>query len=356
MGKIKVLIIDDSALIRQSITLLFKDDADVVIVGEAANPFEALGQIQNLSPDVLLLDIQMPKMDGLTFLKNIMVQRPMPVIIFSAYAEEGSENAIKAYEYGAVDIIEKPKLNTQTELSKYKEKLLVSIQTAKIANVSNISKLKQTVVSGSDIKINTSLINSEKPEFVIAIGASTGGTEAIKWLLQGIPENFPPILIVQHMPVNFTLSFAKRLNSLASITVKEAEDFEILKNGHAYIARGDRHLTIREEENTHQLILSDSAPVNRHKPSVDVLFESVAENFKDKAIGILLTGMGADGSQSLKLMKDAGAHTIAQDENTCVVFGMPKVAILMGIIDSILPIYKIPEFLIKLVEKILPKE
>ncbi len=353
MEKIKVLVIDDSTFIRQSISLLFNDDPTIKIIGEASNPFEALEKIQHLEPDVLLLDIEMPKMDGLTFLKNIMIQKPMPIIMFSAYIEEGSENALKAFQYGAVDIIEKPKLNAATELNKYKDRLTSALKAAKIANISNITRINKKPPDSQATQLDNIINNSETPSFIVAIGASTGGTEAIRWLLQAVPENFPPIVIAQHMPVGFTHSFAKRMNNLSKITVKEAEEGETLKNGHAYIAKGDRHLVLKKVDDTHQLVLDDSELVNGHKPAVDVLFESVAENFKKNALGVILTGMGSDGSKGLKKIKEEGGQTIAQDENTSVVFGMPKAAILMGVVDSVLPIYKIVESLLKIIEKAL---
>jgi len=348
MAKIKVLVIDDSELIRQTISALFKNDEFIDIVGEATNPFDSLEKIQNAKPEVLLLDIQMPKMDGLTFLKNIIKQKPMPVVIFSSFAEEGSENALKAFEYGAVSVIEKPKLKTEGEIIKYKEKLASALITAKSANISSISKLQKT---SNKAGVNSKLQNQENPNYIVAIGASTGGTEAIKWLLQEIPKNFPPIVITQHMPVGFTNSFANRLDSLSKIKVKEAENFEELKTGHAYIAKGDRHLTIEKNAGIFKLILNDAPELNRHKPAIDIMFESISENFKENVIGILLTGMGEDGAKGLKTIKENGAYTIAQDEETSVIFGMPKAAIVMGIVDEILPIYKITETLIRIINK-----
>ena len=350
MKKIKVLLVDDSALIRHTISSLFKDNEEILIVGVATNPFDAVDKLRELKPDVLLLDVEMPRLDGISFLKNIMSQKPMPVIIFSSYVSEGSANAFKAFEYGAVDIIEKPKLKTTDEITKYKFRLRRALKTASIANISNITGTDSKIVKSSEIIVfdkKKSRFFEEKPKSIIAIGASTGGTEAIKSVLQEIPEYSPPIVVTQHMPVGFTNSFAKRLNQFSKIIVKEAENLEKLRNGHAYIARGDRHLIINKKHDSYVLVLDDSPPVNRHKPSVDVMFNSVAEEFKENAIGVILTGMGADGANGLKNMKENGAFTISQDENTCVVFGMPKIAISLGIVDNILPLDKISESLIK---------
>ncbi len=343
MKKIKILIVDDSALIRQTITHILKDEPTVEVVGTAFNPFFATEKIQTLKPDVLLLDIQMPQMDGLTFLQKLMKQKPIPVIIFSSYVEDGSSNALKALEYGAVEVIEKPKLRTTDELIKYKNTLLNAITAASLSKVVKNSFINKKLTINKD-KIPDDFILSPKinvNNFVIAIGASTGGTEAIRRVLEEIPTSFPPIVITQHMPVGFTKSFSNRLNQLSKISVKEAEDGDLLEQGHAYVARGDRHLVIKKIGAKFYAKLEDTPNVNRHKPSVEVLFNSVAKTFGRNAIGIILTGMGGDGSEGLKRMREKGACTIAQDEETCVVFGMPKVAINIGAVDTILPIFGI---------------
>ncbi len=351
MKKVKVLIIDDSALIRKTITEILKNEPSVDVVGTALNPFFAVEKIQTLKPDVLLLDIQMPQMDGLTFLQKLMTQQPMPVVIFSSYVEDGSRNAMRALELGAVDVIEKPRIRTSEELSKYKNTLLNAIKAASISNV-----LKQTRSFKSKIIIpvqpkeleKKSLSKKINPDnFIIAIGASTGGTEAIRRILEHLPLWLPPIVITQHMPAGFTKSFSERLNQLSKIRVKEAAEGDHLEQGCAYIARGDRHLEIKKINGKFFAHLSDSQPVNRHKPSVEVLFDSVAKNFGHNSLGIILTGMGGDGAEGLKRMKQKGAHTIAQDEYTCVVFGMPKVAIDIGAVDTILPIFKIAEYIVE---------
>ncbi len=352
-NKIKVLVVDDSALIRQSITVILKNNPFVEVVGTAFNPIFASKKIQTLRPDVILLDIQMPEMDGLTFLQKIMNHQPLPVIIFSSYAEEGSYNALKALEFGAVEIIEKPKLRISTELEKYKTTLLRAIKIASIAKISKVKQKKSDVYLNFNFntdKVSLPPPNIIKNNFVIAIGASTGGTEAIRRVLERIPENFPPIVIAQHMPVGFTKSFANRLNQLSIITVKEAENNDVLQNGHAYVARGDRHLTLNKVGIGYQVKLDNSSEVNRHKPSVQVLFDSVTEVYGKNAIGIILTGMGADGAEGLKRMRQKGAHTIAQNAETCVVFGMPKVAIKKGGADVVLPIFQITDYLIELLK------
>lgn len=356
LNKIKVLIVDDSALIRQTISLMLKEDLFIEVVGTAFNPFFAIKKIEDLEPDVILLDIQMPKMDGLTFLQKLMQQKPMKVIIFSSYVEDGSYNALKALELGAIDVIEKPRISSTDQLERYKDKLIKSIKIASIARVKKytgnirIGDIAAAKVERPVLKFDPS-IEFKISDFVIAIGASTGGTEAIRVVLENLPDNLPPIVITQHMPVGFTNSFAKRLNQLSKLTVKEAENNDVLEIGHAYIARGDRHLVISKYANKFTAILNDDLPVNRHKPSVDVLFNSVAKAYGKNAIGVILTGMGDDGSSGMKTMHDNGAQTIAQNEESCVVFGMPKVAISKKGVDHILPISEIGDFIVNLLNK-----
>ncbi len=347
MNKTKVLIIDDSALIRQTMTRLLQDAPAIEVVGTAFNPYNAVDKIETLKPDVILLDIQMPDMDGLTFLQKLMKHQPLPVIIFSSFVGEGSYNAIKALELGAVEVIEKPKFTTIDQLTKYKQRLIDAITAASLSKPlpKKINRTKLELTQKDSQSIFTLHPHIDPDNFIIAIGASTGGTEAIRAVLENLPPNLPPIVITQHMPVGFTKSFANRLDALSKLIVKEAEDNEPLRTGFAYIARGDRHLTITKRANKYYLKLLDTPPVNRHKPSVDVLFNSVADIFGRNSIGIILTGMGGDGANGLKKMKEKGAHTIAQDQETCVVFGMPRVAIEIGAVDKILPIYEIAPYL-----------
>ncbi len=346
--KIKLLVVDDSSLIRQAVVTVLEDATDVEIIGLAKNPFDAIEIMQVTKPDVILLDIQMPEMNGLTFLKKIMEQTPIPVIIFSSFAAEGSFNAIKALEYGAVEIIEKPKVGSYEQLTSYKDKLQERIRVVAKANVvaKRIEPVRFDKMGNFSKKIP--VLSSGQPNFVIAIGASTGGTKAINSILVEIPKNCPPIIITQHMPVEFTKSFADRLDSLCHIKVKEAENFDKLEYGHAYVARGDRHLTLKKHLNSYQIVLTDSEPVNRHRPSVDVMFDSVAEVCGKNSMGIILTGMGGDGSKGLKKMRDKGSHTIAQDEGSCVVYGMPKVAKKIGAVDIDLPLFGISNYIIKI--------
>ena len=323
---------------------MLQESNSIEVVGTAFNPFNAVEKIQLLHPDVLLLDIQMPDMDGLTFLQKLMKQYPLPVIIFSSFAGQGSNNAVKALELGAVDVIEKPKFTTINEIEKYKQRLIDAITAASLSNIAQKQKIdkKLELSKKTNNTIFTLYPHIDPKNFIIAIGASTGGTEAIRVVLENLPPNLPPIVITQHMPVGFTKSFANRLDSLARLIVKEAENNEPLRQGFAYIARGDRHLAIMKKAGRFYARLLDTPPVNRHKPSVDVLFSSVADNYGKNAIGIILTGMGGDGAQGLKKMHEKGAYTIAQNEDTCVVFGMPRVAIELGAADQILPLYDIP--------------
>ncbi len=346
--KIKLLVVDDSSLIRQVLINVLKDVKDVEIIGLAKNPFDAMEIMQANKPDVILLDIQMPEMNGLTFLKKIMQETPIPVIIFSSFAAEGSFNAIKALEYGAVAVVEKPKAGAYEHLTSYKDNLEERIRIAAKANVSakKIKPISFDKMGHFSQKVPAAF--QEKPNYVIAIGASTGGTQAINAILVELPNNCPPVIITQHMPVEFTKSFAERLNSLCGITVKEAEDFDKLEYGHAYVARGDRHLCLKKYLNTYQIVLKDTEPVNRHKPSVDVMFNSVAEVCGKNSMGIILTGMGGDGSKGLKNMREKGAHTIAQDKESCVVYGMPQVANKIGAVDINLPLFGISNYMQKI--------
>ncbi len=349
-NKIKVLIVDDSAIVRQTVKYMLQDSPTVEVVGVAMNPNFAIKKIYELEPDVLLLDIQMPEMDGLTFLKTLMRQKPIPTIIFSSFAPEGSENALKAFEYGAVEVIEKPRLALPQDLERYKYRLIKAIESAALAKVGRT--LQKTVekpgkqVTGKPISVQL----SSKID-LIAIGASTGGPEAIRKIVENLPPDTPPVVVVQHMPPGFTNLFAKRLNELSKVTVLEASGGEKLEKGLVLIAPGDKHLVVKRSGTNFVAELDDSPPVNRHKPSVDMLFWSVAKNVGPAAVGIILTGMGADGVRGMLEMKKRGALTIAQDEETSVVFGMPKVAIARGAANYVLPIDEIPIFVNKLLKQ-----
>lgn len=336
--KIRVLIIDDSALIRSLLSEIVNQYPDMETVGAAPNPLVAREMIKTLNPDVLTLDVEMPKMDGLTFLEKLMRLRPMPVLMISSLTEQGSEAALKALEIGAVDFVPKPKLGIVDGLQSYgdeiAEKIRVAYQTRVVQRASAHAPIQGLPLLGN--KISTT-------EKIIAVGASTGGTEAIKEFLLRMPSDAPGVVIAQHMPESFTKSFAARLNSLCKVSVKEAEGDERILPGHVYIAPGHSHLKIKRSGANYMTELSQSPPVNHHRPSVEVLFRSVAENAGKNAIGVMLTGMGKDGAIGMLEMRQAGAYNFAQDEATCVVFGMPREAIAVGAVDEIVPIQKMTE-------------
>lgn len=343
MQKIKVLIVDDSAVVRQTLASLLGASPDIEVIGTAGDPYLAAQKIATEVPDVITLDVEMPRMDGLTFLKKLMAQHPIPVIIISSLTTKGTETAIRALEYGAVEIIAKPALAGRQELlDTFRERLADLVKAAAHSRIKRRSGGDASIVPrlSADAVIqptsNHSLIQTT--EKVVAIGASTGGTEALRVLLEAMPLDAPGIVIVQHMPEIFTRSFANRLNELCRITVKEAENGDSVIRGRALIAPGNRHMLLKRSGARYYVELNDGPPVNRHRPSVDVLFRSTAKFAGKNAIGVLLTGMGNDGAQGLLEIKVAGAHTVAQDEKSCVVFGMPKEAIKLNAADKVLPL------------------
>ncbi len=339
--KTKVLVIDDSALIRSLLTEMINEQSDMEVVGAAPDPIVARDLIKQLNPDVLTLDVEMPKMDGLDFLERLMRLRPMPVLMVSTLTERGSEITMRALELGATDFVTKPKTAISSGMREYTELITDKIRTASRANVATLQRTVKPKAQGvAQAALKNPLISSEK---LLIIGASTGGTEAIKSFLLQMPSDCPGILITQHMPAGFTKSFADRLDSLCKISVKEAVDGERVLPGHAYIAPGDHHLLLGRSGANYVTQLSDAAPVSRHKPSVDVLFDSAATNAGKNAIGVIMTGMGKDGAAGMAKMKQAGAYTLAQDEATCVVFGMPKEAIAHGGVEVILPLTELPQ-------------
>lgn len=347
MSKIKVLIIDDSAVIRKFISDALGKSSQVEVVGTAADPFFGAEKIKKLRPDVITLDIEMPKMDGLTFLSKLMMVRPMPVVMVSTLTESGAKETIKALELGAVDAICKPapapdsKNNNWTEFS---ENLIEIVIAASKANIKRKVEKRIKPLSQNELV-------SKEPKapstFVVAIGASTGGTEVISEIISQLPENFPGIVITQHMPANFTNAFAERINTYSKMCVKEAVHNEPLCNGCVYIAPGDTQMTVQKVTAGYKIVVTDDPPVNRHKPSVDVLFNSVVSSVGNNSVGILLTGMGKDGAKGLLEMNKAGAHTIAQDQASSTVFGMPREAIEIGAADQVKNIEQIIEYLIK---------
>ncbi|MEC4721389.1 chemotaxis response regulator protein-glutamate methylesterase [Noviherbaspirillum sp. CPCC 100848] len=328
--KTKVLIVDDSALIRSVMNEIIRKQPDMEVVGVAPDPIVARELIKQTNPDVLTLDVEMPRMDGLDFLEKLMRLRPMPVVMVSSLTERGSEITLRALELGAVDFVTKPKLSIQNGMLEYAELITDKIRAAAKARVKarTIAQQDSARVPGEALpQIRNPLTSSEK---LIIIGASTGGTEAIKDFLMQMPSDCPGILITQHMPEGFTRSFAKRLDSLCKITVREAEGGERVLPGHAFIAPGHSHLQLARSGANYVTQLDQGPPVNRHRPSVDVLFESAARFAGKNAVGVILTGMGKDGAQGMLTMRNAGAHNFAQDEASCVVFGMPREAIAVG--------------------------
>ncbi|PHM61110.1 protein-glutamate methylesterase/protein-glutamine glutaminase [Xenorhabdus ishibashii] len=334
MNKITVLCVDDSALMRQIMREIINSHPDMEVVDCAPDPFVARDLIKRHNPQVLTLDVEMPRMDGIDFLEKLMRLRPMPVVMVSSLTAKGSEITLKALELGAVDFVTKPQLGIREGMLAYSELIAEKIRAAAQAK---ISLAEPASVSTAPLNFKP-LLSSEK---LIAVGASTGGTEAIKNLLQPLPITSPALLITQHMPAGFTRSFAERLNKLSQITVKEAEDGERVLPGHAYIAPGDRHMELCRSGANYQIMITHAQPVNRHRPSVDVLFRSVAKYAGRNSVGVILTGMGNDGAAGLLEMKQAGAYTLAQSEKSCVVFGMPRAAIQLGAVDEIMDLQKI---------------
>jgi len=340
MAKIRVLIIDDSALMRLLLTELLSQDPDIQVVGTAQDPYVAREKIKALNPDVLTLDVEMPRMDGLTFLEKLMAGHPMPVIMVSSLTEQGCQTTLRALELGAVDFITKPKIDLKEGMEEIAQDLIAKI---KVAAQSKVTRKAVGSTGRSPAAVHAlSAAMIKTTDTIIAIGASTGGTEALKQVLEVLPSNTPPILVTQHMPERFTKTFADRLNSLCRISVKEAEDGDSVLPGHALIAPGNFHMTLTRSGARYTVRLNQDSPVNRHRPSVDVMFGSVAKFAGGNSIGVILTGMGGDGAKALLEMKRGGAFTIAQDEASCVVFGMPKEAIKLGAVDKVLPLTEIP--------------
>jgi two-component system chemotaxis response regulator CheB len=340
--KIKVLIVDDSALIRSVMSEIIGSQPDMEVVGVAPDPLVARELIKQTNPDVLTLDVEMPKMDGLDFLERLMRLRPMPVIMVSSLTDRGSEITMRALELGAVDFVTKPKLSIQSGMLEYTELIADKIRIASKARIRprTLTAADATKVQhGSLPQLRNPLTSSEK---LIIIGASTGGTEAIKSFLMQMPSDCPGILITQHMPEGFTRSFAKRLDGLCKISVSEATGGERVLPGHAYIAPGHSHLLLARSGANYVTQLDSSDPVNRHRPSVDVLFRSAAICAGKNAVGVILTGMGKDGASGMLEMKNAGAYNFAQDEASCVVFGMPREAIAIGATHEVAPLNELP--------------
>ena len=342
--KIKVLIVDDSAVVRQTLSEILSADPHIEVLVPAADPYVAVDRMREEVPDVITLDVEMPRMDGLTFLHKIMSQHPIPVVMCSSLTEAGSDTALKALDYGAVEIITKPRMGTQQFLEEARVSICDVVKAAAGAKPRAIPvrahrvepKLTADVIMAKPTK--AMIATTEK---VIVVGASTGGTLALEVFLESFPPDCPGIIIVQHMPEHFTTAFSKRLDSFCEITVKEAENNDTVIRGRALIAPGNHHLLLKRSGARYYVEIKDGPLVSRHRPSVDVLFRSTARYAGKNAIGIIMTGMGDDGAQGLREMKDAGAATIAQDEATSVVFGMPQEAIKRGGVDKVLPLDRI---------------
>jgi len=339
-AKIRVLIVDDSAVVRQTLSQILSGDPEIEVIGAASDPFVAADRIREQTPDVITLDIEMPRMDGLTFLQKIMSQHPIPVIICSSLAEDGAQSTLRALEYGAVEIIAKPRLGSKQFLEESSVLLRQAVKAAAVARLRpyNSSPVVEPKLTADAILLRTSRAMLETTEKVIVIGASTGGTEALRTLLEAMPPDAPGMVIVQHMPENFTRAFANRLDGLCRISVKEAESNDTVLRGRALIAPGNRHLLLKRSGARYYVEIKDGPLVSRHRPSVDVLFRSAARYAGRNAVGVIMTGMGDDGASGLLEMKEAGAATMAQDEATSVVFGMPHEAIKRGAANLVLPL------------------
>jgi two-component system chemotaxis response regulator CheB len=358
-SKIRVLIVDDSALVRQMLTEILRTDHTIEVVGTASDPYVAREKIKQLNPDVLTLDVEMPKMDGVTFLSNLMRLHPMPVVMVSSLTERGADITLRALELGAVDFVSKPKIDLAHSLTEYQKEIVAKVKTAARAKVraSEARRPPPAPVPGYKIDPKYSadavLARKEPPSHfrttdrIIAIGASTGGTEAIKDVLVSMPADAPAIVISQHIPEAFSGPFARRMDTITAMKVYEAEDGQQIVTGHVYIAPGNKHLLVTRDGARYVCRLSDGPPVNRHRPSVDVMFRSVAQNVGPNAVGAILTGMGDDGARGLLEMREAGSYTLAQDERTSVVWGMPGEAVKLGATSEVMPLERIAHALLE---------
>lgn len=338
--RIKVLVVDDSALIRHLLTEILSSDPGIEVVGVASDPFIAREKIKRLSPDVITLDVEMPRMDGLQFLRNIMRLRPMPVVMVSSLTQAGAAVTLEALELGAVDFVAKPEVDVAEGIKAYADDLIEKVKAASVANVSRLANEVEHKKVASK-KAKKTALNFGTTDKILAIGASTGGTEAIREVLQGLPADTPGTVIVQHIPGMFSSAFAKRMDGCSEMTVCEAEDGMRVLHGHVYIAPGGKHLRLRRDGARYYCVVDETEPVNRHRPSADVLFESVAREMGKNAMCVLLTGMGKDGAAGMLAMREAGALTLAQDEASSVVWGMPGAAYQLGAVQELLPLKKI---------------
>jgi two-component system chemotaxis response regulator CheB len=355
MAKTRVVVVDDSALVRSLLTEIINRQPDMECVGAASDPFVAREMIRNLNPDVITLDVEMPRMDGIDFLSKLMRLRPMPVVMVSTLTERGADVTLKALELGAIDFVAKPKIGVADGLKILAQDITDKVRVAAKARIHRIPAQPTAHAAGAAAphtgapqtasstppRASLASVGRLSTEKIIFIGASTGGTEATKEVLMSLPADCPAVVITQHMPPGFTRNYAARLDGLCKIRVKEASDGERILPGHAYIAPGGLHLSIEKSGANYLARVRDGEPVNRHKPSVEVLFKSAATCVGPNAVGIMLTGMGADGAKAMREMRDAGAYCVAQDEASCVVFGMPREAIAAGAISEVLPLTQI---------------
>ena len=347
MEKHKVLIVDDSAVVRKVLMELLSSDPEIEVVATAVDPYDARDKIKEFRPDVLTLDIEMPKMDGITFLRNLMKLNPMPVVMLSSLTHKGAEATLQALELGAVDFMPKPTMSqSDGALKLFQDELR---QKVKIA-ASSAKKLKFIRPAGEHVAkpVLSAPVDSSGKYELIAVGASTGGTEALRDVLEVLPQNLPPIVVTQHIPASFSERFANRLNTQCAVSVQQVKEGDILKPGHVYIAPGGHHFQVKKQGNILVGVLDDREPVNRHKPSVEVMFDSLLDSGVTNAISIMLTGMGDDGALAMKRLQDAGVHTIAQDEQSSLVWGMPGMAVKYGGVQEVLALNKISERLIQI--------
>ncbi|HVO47948.1 MAG TPA: chemotaxis response regulator protein-glutamate methylesterase [Steroidobacteraceae bacterium] len=353
-NRIKVMVVDDSAVVRQVVVGLLQSDPGIEVIGAAADPLFAMERMKSQWPDVILLDVEMPRMDGITFLRKIMHERPTPIVICSTLTEEGAATTVEAMAAGAVTIITKPRMGLKQFLNESTDELTSAIRAAAKVNINRLAARSAgarpvAVRNSADVMLapaREARAMTRTTEHIVAIGTSTGGTQALQEVLTRLPTVSPGIVIVQHMPQHFTAAFADRLNALCQITVREARHNDRVVPGTALIAPGGKHMLLVRSGAQYYVEVKDGPPVNRHCPSVDVLFRSVAKCAGKNALGIIMTGMGDDGARGLKEMRDAGSHTVAQDEATCVVFGMPKEAIRLDAAERIMPLDSIPQVIV----------
>ncbi len=343
MGKVKVLVVDDSAMVRQTLAEILSSDSAIDVVGTAADPFAAAKKLEEVVPDVITLDIEMPRMDGITFLRKLMSQHPLPVVICSSLTQDGAETTLKALELGAVEIITKPKVGTKQFLEESRIRICDAVKAAARTTVrkkplGKALKPEPSLSADAMVPGVASRAMVQTTEKICVVGASTGGTEALRIFLEAMPPDCPAIAIVQHMPEHFTAAFSRRLDSLCRISVKEASDNDTMLRGQALIAPGNKHMMLKRSGARYYVEVRDGPLVRRHRPSVDVLFRSASRYAGRNAVGVIMTGMGDDGALGMKEMFDAGAFTMAQDEATCVVFGMPQEAIKLDGVHKVLPL------------------